>query len=81
MDAYNDKNMSDSAFLFPFNVSGQPGISLPIQQLRDGLPNGVQLVGRYGDEGTLLQIATSLEKEIQWHSRKPAVLDRVKESW
>ena len=41
-------------FTPPFNVTGQPGISLPLQWNDAGLPIGVQFVGRFGDEETLL---------------------------
>ncbi len=41
-------------FTPPFNVTGQPGISLPLHWSEDGLPIGVQFVGRFGDEETLL---------------------------
>ena len=41
-------------FTPPFNVTGQPGISLPLHWNDGGLPIGVQFVGRFGDEETLL---------------------------
>ncbi|MGX1350583.1 amidase [Bradyrhizobium elkanii] len=69
--------LSFGAFLFPFNVSGQPAISLPIHQSQDGLPIGVQLAGRYGDEATLLQLANSLEQEVRWEKQQPPILDNV----
>lgn len=65
--------ISDHAFLVPFNVGGLPAISLPTHQFQDGLPLGVQLVGRYGDEATLLQIAHSLESQIRWDARQPPI--------
>ncbi|WFU51672.1 amidase [Sinorhizobium terangae] len=63
-----------TTFLFPINVSGLPAISLPMHQSLDGLPLGVQLVGRYGDEATLLQLAHSLEKEVRWDKRQPPII-------
>lgn len=69
------KWLSIFAFLSPFNVSGLPALSLPIHQTPDGLPLGVQLVGRYGDEVTLLQIANALETQVRWDERQPPVLD------
>ena len=48
-------------FTPPFNVTGQPGISLPLHWSEDGLPIGVQFVGRFGDEETLLALAGQLE--------------------
>ena len=39
----------------------------------DGLPIGVQFVGRYGDEATLLSLATVLEQEKRWQDRQPPI--------
>ncbi len=60
-------------FTPPFNVTGQPGISLPLHWNEDGLPIGVQLVGRFGDEETLLSLAGQLEQAAPWASRRPPV--------
>ncbi len=49
------------AFTAPFNVSGQPAISIPAGRSRSGLPIGVQLVGRMGSERMLLALAAKLE--------------------
>jgi len=56
-----------------FNFTGQPAISLPLHQTADGLPVGVQIVGRFGDEGTLIALAADLERALPWVDRKPAV--------
>jgi amidase len=48
------------AFTAPFNVSGQPAISIPAARSRGGLPIGVQLVGRPGADRTLLAVAEQL---------------------
>jgi amidase len=48
-------------FTPPFNVTGQPGISLPLHRNGDGLPIGVQLVGAYAREDLLLRVAAQLE--------------------
>lgn len=61
-------------FAQPFNLSGQPGISVPAIWTDDGLPVGVQLVGRPFAEGTLLQVARQLEESLPWHSRRPPEL-------
>jgi amidase len=55
------------------NATGQPGISLPLHWNDDGLPIGVQFLGRYGDEATLLQIAAQLERAKPWAERRPAL--------
>ena len=60
-------------FTPPFNVTGQPGISLPLQWNDAGLPIGVQFVGRFGDEETLLSLAGQLEVAAPWADRRPPV--------
>ncbi len=60
-------------FTPPFNVTGQPGISLPMHWNDAGLPIGVQFVGRFGDEETLLSLAGQLEEAAPWSHRRPTV--------
>ncbi|HEY3864696.1 MAG TPA: amidase [Solirubrobacteraceae bacterium] len=55
-----------------FNASGQPGISLPLFDGEDGLPLGVQLVGRPAGEAALLALATQVEQARLWADRRPA---------
>jgi amidase len=55
-----------------FNATGQPAISLPLYQGADGLPLGVQVVGRPAGEGRLLGLAGQLEAARPWAGRRPA---------
>ncbi|MEM9606968.1 MAG: amidase [Actinomycetota bacterium] len=55
-----------AAFTSAFNVTGQPGISLPLAQSESGLPIGVQLVGAYARDDLLIRIAAQLEAEVRW---------------
>lgn len=63
-----------SECLTTINNCGVPAISLPVGVFHDGLPLGVQLVGRYGDESTLLQVASALEQQLRWHERQPPTI-------
>ncbi len=60
-------------FTIPFNVTGQPAISLPLHWNADGLPIGVQLVAAFGREDVLLRIAAQLEADGAWGRRRPPV--------
>jgi amidase len=54
-----------------FNASGQPGISLPLYEGEDGLPLGVQIIGRPAGEAQLLALAAQLEEAQPWGQRRP----------
>ena len=53
-------------FTHPFNISGQPALSLPLSRSGSGLPIGVQLAGRYLDEALLLRLAAEIERALPW---------------
>jgi amidase len=61
------------AFTEPFNVTGQPAMSLPLHWSADELPVGVQLVARVGREDLLFRVASQLEAALPWRARKPRV--------
>jgi amidase len=60
-------------FTAPFNVSGQPAISLPLYEREDGLPLAVQLVGQPAGEGALLALAAQIETAHPWAERRPTL--------
>jgi len=60
-------------FTPPFNFSGQPSLSLPLETCSRGLPIGMMFTGRYADEATLFRLAAQLEKEAPWAGRRPQV--------
>ncbi|WP_102419494.1 amidase [Mycobacterium sp. 4858] len=54
------------------NITGRPAISVPLHWTDDGLPLGVQFVGRLGADADLLQLAAQLEDAAPWAHRYPA---------
>ena len=60
-----------TTFAIPFDVSGQPAISLPLAWSPTGLPIGVQLVARYGCEDVLFRLASHLESAMPWADHRP----------
>ncbi|MBF1999752.1 MAG: amidase [Synechococcales cyanobacterium M58_A2018_015] len=55
----------------PFNATGQPAISIPADFDANGLPVGIQLVGRPADEATIIALAAQLEAANPWSQRRP----------
>lgn len=60
-------------FTLPFNITGQPAISLPLQMNDAGPPIGVQLVAAFGREDLLIRVASQLEQAVNWNVRRPQI--------
>jgi amidase len=71
VDHFADGPLRVVANTVPFNFTGQPAASVPLHWSADGLPVGVQVVGRYGDEATVLAASAQLEAARPWADRAP----------
>lgn len=60
-------------FTMPFNMTGQPAASVPCGFTREGLPVGLQIVGRRFDDGGVLRAAAAFEKVRPWPATRPPV--------
>ncbi|MGE0441189.1 MAG: amidase [Gemmatimonadales bacterium] len=71
LDQLADQIFAAIPFTPVFNVTGQPGMNVPLFWNAAGLPIGTQVVGRFGDEATLFQLAGQLERARPWAGRVP----------
>ncbi|MDA9445868.1 amidase [Bradyrhizobium sp. CCBAU 21360] len=72
-EEFRDASEALYQYLGVFNVTGHPSLSLPLAQSHSGLPIGLQIVGRFGDEATLVRIARDLEEARPWDQRRPGM--------
>ena len=73
----NGKNMTATGWLpftYPFNMSGHPAASIPCGWSSEGLPIGMQIVGKRFDELTVLQVSKAFEDISPWQDKKPIFL-------
>jgi amidase len=56
-----------------YNLSGQPAVNVPLYWSADGLPIGVMLAGRMGDEATLISLSAQLEAARPWKDKHPSI--------
>ena len=59
------------------NVTGNPAMSVPFGVDTDGMPIGIGVLGRFGDEATLLRLAAQLEEAAPWAHRRPGSADEA----
>src|SRR6185436_2446178 len=63
-----------ASLLTAWNVTSQPVVALPNGFGRNGLPLGMQIVGRPFDEPTILRIGYAYERATEWHTRHPQLV-------
>ncbi len=70
---FNQRQSQVFGYTPPYNMTGQPSLSLPLGMSSTGLPIGMMFTGRYGDEATLYRLAAQLEEARPWAARRPQV--------
>ena len=65
--------MNADIFTLSANLAGIPGMSVPCGFSKEGLPIGLQLLGKHFDEGSLLKVAYNFEQATDFHKKKPAL--------
>jgi amidase len=68
-----ERQKAFTPFTTVYNVSGQPAVTVPLHWNPAGLPIGVMLAGRMGEEATLIELAAQLEQAQPWRDRHPPV--------
>ena len=72
-ERYFEEIIAFAPFTALSNATGAPAMSVPLHWNEAGLPIGVQFIGRFGDEATLLRLAAQLEQAAPWQDRTPPV--------
>ncbi|GBD19472.1 Acylamidase [bacterium HR27] len=74
IDGYPTTYLNWTPFTYPFNLTGQPAISVPAGFTRAGLPVGLQIVGRWRDDLGVLRAAHAFERLRPWRHVRPPIV-------
>lgn len=64
-------------FAFPLNMTGQPAASVPAGFTTDGLPVGMQIIGRHLDDALVLRASAAFEAAAPWKDRWPSIVSEI----
>jgi aspartyl-tRNA(Asn)/glutamyl-tRNA(Gln) amidotransferase subunit A len=70
--------LSWTGFTYPFNLSGQPAATVPCGFAGDGLPVGLQIVGRLKDDALVLRAAAAFEQARPWQQTRPPIASAIR---
>jgi amidase len=70
---FNRRQAKVFGYTPPYNMTGQPSLSLPMGMSSGGIPIGMMFTARIADEATLFRLAAQLEQARPWTQRKPPV--------
>jgi aspartyl-tRNA(Asn)/glutamyl-tRNA(Gln) amidotransferase subunit A len=68
-----DNQLQWFPFTFPFSITGQPAITVPCGFTAEGLPVGLQIIGRRFADATVLRAAAAFEAAQPWAARRPSL--------
>lgn len=71
------RNADWLCFTFPANLTGQPAASIPAGFTKDGLPVGLQIIGRHLDDRLVLKASAAFEQARPWADKWPALLEQL----
>ncbi|HNZ10376.1 MAG TPA: amidase [Smithellaceae bacterium] len=72
-DVMATKSLIKMPFTQLANFTGQPAMSVPLHWSKEGLPCGVQFIGRFAEESLLLQLGGQLERAAPWFDKRPKI--------
>ncbi len=74
LESISEKSFEATGNTMLFNQTGQPAASLPLFWSAEGMPVGVQLAARFGEEATIFRVAAQLEEARPWAARLPPLV-------
>ncbi|MCX6020639.1 MAG: amidase, partial [Chloroflexi bacterium] len=74
-----ESTFADPSYTSPFNLVGLPALSVPCGIAPDGLPVGLQLIGRNNDDAGVLQAGHAYQQITDWHLLRPPILAKAEE--